>query len=135
MITSFDPQNLKHLRTVIDQALAAVATEHGIQIKLGSCTYSGPEAKFKLQLFTLNNGAVVDRPAEAFKSVAVYIGMKPEDLGREFRGLDGAAYRLTGYNSRCRKFPFLGKRLSDLKIYKLGENFVRRGLGYPLLDA
>ncbi len=128
MITSFDKVNLKHLRTVIDLALAPIAEEHGIQIRLGSCSFSDSTARAKLEFSVLKNGVVVDMYAEAFKRSAEFLGMKPEDLGREF--INGEAYRLVGYNSRCLKFPFLGVRLSDLKTYKLSENFVRRGLGY-----
>jgi hypothetical protein len=132
-ITNIDSAACRQIRTFLDQALASVATQLGIHIKVGHASYAidGKTANFKLELSTIGaDGVAVDRDAERFKSQAQWLGMKAEDLGRRFKNWDGKEYELTGYNPRASRFPFLGKEIRTGKTYKLTESTVKTGLGY-----
>lgn len=77
------------------------------------------------------NGKVHDRTAEDFKFYAHALGMKPEDLGREFTA-NGTRYRLDGYDGKKRKFAMVCTNLSNGKKYRFPVDGVMRALGYKV---
>jgi hypothetical protein len=117
MIKQFDRENLKALRTEINEALHAVAIKHKISIKAGNCSFQGPIATFKVELaVTSQDGEVVSREALYFKNNAVFVGLKAEDLGKEFP-YAGRTFKVVGMKTRGENI--LAQDISNKKMYKL----------------
>lgn len=128
----FDRDNLKALRKDLEEALKQVAEKHNIQIVVGNASFTSNDVNWKIQMLAKDDsGKVHDRLAEDFKFYANALGMKPEDLGKEFTvGRD--KYRLKGYNGKKRKFPIVAINLSNNKEYGLTLGGVKRALGYKV---
>jgi hypothetical protein len=125
MITKFDKINLSAIRADIDAALAEVAKKHGISLRAASAKYADSNFTMKVEGATLDeSGKASLREAEDFRRYASLIGLKNEDLGREFLTPKGKRYRLVGFRAKSRKFPMLCEDLSDGKLYCLPEKVV-----------
>ena len=110
-ITAFTRQNLKELRPEIESALAALATKHGISIKLGNASFLNETATFKLELATISSsGVVASKEARDFTRYAFMYGLKPEHLNQVFTDFDGETYTVRGLMSKSRKYPVLVER-------------------------
>lgn len=124
----FDAVVLTALRTEMNEALKGIAEKYGMTIDAGKATYGDSYATYKLDLALVKeDGTAMTREATAFKMYANILGLKPEDLGREF-GANGKRYRLTGYSTTKRKFPFVAECLTDGKEYGFTETFIKKAL-------
>lgn len=128
MVKTFDKVVLQKLRIDVNEALKSVAEKYNIVIEAGNASYAPENASFKLNLSVKDtDGEAVSKDGVYFKQYARLLGMKPEDLNREFE-VAGKHYRLKGYNPRKSKFPFSAECLSDGKLYGFGETLVKTKL-------
>lgn len=109
-INQLDRTNLQLLRQELDAAVAAVAERHGLQIKVGTCTYQPTNATFKLVVNTVSDGGVVQDQFRA--NWGKYAGM----LGLDASMLDqvvswgGKQYKIVGLNPNKGRCPVLAER-------------------------
>ncbi len=114
----FNKECLRALRPRIEEALEALGQEFNIQLSLGSATYRGSNATFKLELAEKTAGGEVQTKEMAdFKAYAWMYGLKPEHL-HETITYAGNEYTIVGLKQRSPKYPLLG-RAEDGKTYKL----------------
>lgn len=138
-ITAFDRNNLKTLRKDIDDALAAVATKHGIDLSIGTISFDQNKFTTRLTVTTKASAiapehgnslfeGVAAQDIEAFKRYAPMVGLEESDLTKEFTD-KGTRFAIVGYSPRSTKFPVLVKNLSNGAILKYTLRFVREAIG------
>ena len=124
-LRKFDAVTLNALRGEINKALEALGEKYGIAIDAGRATYYGPNATFKLELSTMqDDGAVMTKDATTFIQYAKILGLQVSDLGRVFE-LAGRKFKLIGYNTKKRKYPFITECLNDGKHYCFGDTLIQ----------
>jgi len=105
-VTQFDKQNLRAIRTAMDNALAQVAQQYGITINTGNARFSGNEVTFKVKANTVDGatGTAITKEARMFELVKQQEGIGHLSVGDTIT-LQGKDFILKGYNSRARKSP------------------------------
>jgi|GEM_PF-1314809 len=127
-----DREKVKALRDKMQEALDAfVGSDNGVVVKVGHASYTDSNVTFKVEVSEVVDGKAVTKEASAFKALASMYGLKPEDLGRRF-AFRGGQYEVCGLNAKAGKFPICGKRVSDGKGFKFGEQTVALALGHAL---
>jgi hypothetical protein len=129
-ITKFDRSNLAILQADIEAALKAVGEKHGVKIGAGSGKFSATNFSLKVECFVAGAGTGdddasvrLDKFAEAFKR---YQPLYFSDLTMEAVYQIGTAkYKIVGYNSRAREYPFLLKDQASGKVFKFPEDRVK----------
>jgi len=124
-IKSLGKTEISSLRDKIQSNLDSLGKIYGISFKLGTIRYDSNTFGVKV------SGALV-KPGESIDSVTFVskcrkYGLKPTDLGREFFS-NGERYNITGIKTANRKYPILGKRVSDGKKFKFSSVTVTMGL-------
>jgi len=94
-ITELNRPTLHRLRTELDAQLSSITIE-GVSIALGSCSYDGGQATFKLEIKV--DGAET-REQKALKMFAKLDGI---DLDKEH-----PRYKLVEFHSKKRQYPYI----------------------------
>ena len=129
-ITQFDKPTCKTIGMAMEQALQKVGEEFGVSIKRKSGSFTHTNFTIKIEASVVGqNGVVLSREANNFKSYCGMYNLKPSDLGRTFTSDDGTTYKVTGLSTRSDKYPILAESLKNGRVYKLPERMVQRGLG------
>lgn len=113
-MTTFNKAQLDTLRTAMQKALDDAGLDD-VTIKVGRCTYSGGEATYKVQV--LLDGA----EAEEQQTLRMYADMFKLDLNKTHT-VQGKTLKLSGYNSRARKTPYLVNEVGTNKTYRIAPN-------------
>jgi len=131
-ITSLNKTTLPVLRIAIEAALASVAGETGVSLKIGSCRFEGDGLSAMFQLHVVAPGAngegVTSLEEADFKRYASDFGLRASDLGREFTAPAGERYRVDGLKPNATKLPILATNIKTGKRYKFSVDGVVRGL-------
>lgn len=123
-ITEINRDVIRLLRPKIEAALAGIAKEHDLVIKLGAGNFMPTNLTLKLEIATkTEDGEVNSREVEDFKHNAFLYGLKAEDLGKEFT-FRGETYMITGLRRKAHKNPILVKRVHDGKVFVMPVEFV-----------
>lgn len=126
-ITTFNPTVCKLLDQRIKDALAPLAAEFGVQIKIGGGSYLGGSYKPKFEVAVIAaDGLAMTPEAEAFKQCAAMLGFKPDDLGRTFTS-GGRTMTIIGYRPRAHARPIIAST-ADGKTYVFPTDAVKRAL-------
>jgi hypothetical protein len=127
-ITRCNQDVVRMLRNEIQKALNKVASTHGVSVRLGSGSYTEQNVRFALEVATIGqDGEVNNREASDFKSMAHLYGLKPNDLGKTVE-LRGTKFEIVGLRTKSYRFPIMGKRLYDGKIFKLPAESIASAL-------
>lgn len=128
-IKNFDRTNIQALRPPIEDALKNLATKYGISVKLGNASFSPSSVTFKLELATISaDGLVCSKEVQDFKNYASMFGLKPDDLGKTFKDINGEVYTIVGAKLHSQKYPILVESASSGKRFKFPERRVQLGL-------
>lgn len=128
MIKEFNRQNLPILREKLDFALRGIASEFGIDITVGHCSYSPLNCTFKLELSTKNaEGTVNDKPRSEYLSAATLVRLDPAWIDQPVV-IEGVKYRIRGLNLN-RKHVVLLQNTANQKMYWFSAESVRLRMG------
>lgn len=110
---------LRAINADLSQALVAIAEKHGVQIKVGSGSFTSDNATVKVEIAAIaSDGTAKTKEATDFERYATSYGLKPEDLGKTF-SYGGKEYTLVGAKPRSTKYPLLAKDNRSGKTFKL----------------
>jgi len=124
-VKKFDRPTVKALRNDLDQALAQVAQQYGIEISTGNISFSGDNCSIKVTAAVIgNDGMVMSKEATDFAHYAQF-KLPGVSLGDQFR-YGGYTYTITGWKSRATKNPILADR--DGRTYRVPVDIVKPGL-------
>lgn len=117
----------------VEAAVAAIFEKHGFEAPKSKTTY-GDHYAVKLTATPLSegeNGINLNSPeAQGYLVEANYDDtLDPDALGREIV-VNGETFIFEGYVSRRPKYPFVARRVSDGKSYKLTDS-IRPQLRVP----
>jgi len=114
-------EKLEEVLSLVEDDLKAL----GLTAVIGRhASYTHANATFKVEVSELGqDGQAQTKEVEAFKQGAVLYGLKPEDLGRKFRGATGT-FEICGLSPKSRKYPILAKDHRG-KVYKFAPTSVK----------
>lgn len=113
-MTTFNKAQLKALRTAMQKALDEAGLD-GMTIEVGNCSYSGGEATYKVKV--LLDGAETQEQQD-LQFYAKTFGL---DLNKTHT-VQGKTLKLSGYNSRARKTPYLANEVGTDKTYRISPD-------------
>lgn len=113
-MATFTKPQLKALREAMQKALDEANIE-GISITVGKCLYSDGEATYKVKV--LLDGA----ETEEQQTLKMYADMFGLDLNKTHT-VQGKTIKLSGYNSRARKTPYLANEVGTDKTYRISTD-------------
>lgn len=126
-IKKFDREFLKQVRPEIEAALKQLGEKYGLKITAGNASFSDVLTTFKIELAVVGqDGTAASHEAQAFIAHSPLLGLKKEDLGREFK-YGSRTFKLVGYAPRKRKAPMIVE--ADGKKYGLPIEAVKACLG------
>lgn len=119
MINEINRANLTDLKAAIIAALSGVEASYGVKFNFVGGNFTPTDAKLKLQVaIKTASGEVQTSELSALKTFATSIGL-PEDILSRTITLNGSAYHVVGYKSRCR-----GRNNMQIKRVRDGKGFV-----------
>ena len=121
-IEKFSKDELKIIRTEIDNALLGVGEKYGIKFRLGNISFSESEFNGKLNATLLNK--VEENKEEKFKRECKYIGLNESDFGKEFE-MVGKSYVVCDIDLSKRKYPLIALCKQDGRKYKVAVSMFR----------
>ncbi len=84
-----DRKMVQAIADAISEACQPIGEKYGVSITFERGSIGADNATVKFEIATISpNGEVLSQEAVAFKQLARYIGMSPDDLGREFKDRD-----------------------------------------------
>lgn len=111
----------------LEVILKGFASRHGLTYTKDSrITYSEDGMWFKAKFV---EGSNVDINKKNYMENCGHYGLTVNDYGKEFTGLSGDVMRISGINTRARKYPVNAKRVSDGKGFKFNAEYVLERLG------
>lgn len=136
-ITNIDKKTLVSLREPIEAALAELAAKTGLKFTVGSGSYGGANAHFKLEIAVDDPEVQVAKERDIWNRNCRFIGidyadqensgLRPEDFGTEFTA-GGTLYRTTGIALTRSKYPI---KVDVLSGPKKGKNLLLTELVVP----
>jgi hypothetical protein len=92
---------LQPIRAAMDVALAQIAKDHGLQsLKAGRCGYDPASGNFTFKVEGID-GDGISTEAARYNLLRKARSLPP--LGTEFKGRDGATYKIVGLNTTATK--------------------------------
>lgn len=125
-----DKDRALQIRQQIIEDLSAMCDERGLSLSVkGAAKYGDTYVILNLQLAEVGaDGVAKSVEAENFAMFATLDDVPKSALGRTFV-INGAEFRLMGYNHRATKSPYLATRLSDGARFKFTPAAIRREFG------
>jgi hypothetical protein len=116
------------LREALFTALRPFGLEQKISVSLGNASFSSSSVEFKVNLNEVAaDGLVLSREAVAFQEQAPRYGLMSSDLGQTFHSR-GKSFRITGLNTRAKRYPINAEDISTGKRFKFASETVVRSL-------
>lgn len=119
-LTKLDQNDVRAVSKECEDALKAVATRYGLNLKVGTRRYTDKEVRFRVGLSVAevsSTGETLTPEAMAFKKNAYAFGLDANMLGKEFKTFMGT-YRVIGLKTSSRKYPILARNVRNGKTYK-----------------
>lgn len=127
-IKRLDKPELSMIRARLEKGLETFGKEVGLQFRVGRMTstdYKYGKINVTMSLIDESTGKALSKEAEDFKRYASRYGLAPGDLNRCFTTYGKSVYELVGCVPRRPKYPLLGKRVGDGKMFKFHPNSIR----------
>jgi hypothetical protein len=134
-ITEFTRANVRSLMDEVEEVLKPLAEKHGLVLDRKGKSFYRDSVPAMFQFLVRvedEDGNALDSKAQEFKKNATRVGLKADDLGREFQSR-GETFKVTGLNLRARKYPVLAENVRTGKVYKFHQDTVKRGFDRVIL--
>lgn len=127
-INSITKQTIKsQFRPCLKKALEHAAKELGVDIDVGSASYSATSCTFKVSLNLIKDG-VIQRPERSnYETYAAMSGLPSDGLDKEIL-LDGERYTVEGLKTNARKRPVIISRVRDRQSFVIDVATAKRCL-------
>jgi len=132
VIEEFNPDNLKVIRAILDEAFRQIFVKTGAKMTIGGITYTKESFSAKLQAVCVDpegvnaNKSVTEiKYANDFKDNCWRYNMNMGDLNK-FKNIGGTVYKLIGCSTKSSKYPLCIKQ-PDGKIIRCNEKYWKNG--------
>ena len=117
-------------REISEEALEVLQDHFGdrVVVKREGGQYGSTHCTIKFQFAKVTEEGAMTAERKAFENYAARHGLDPDDFGREFRTYRGGTYRITGLNTRARKYPIQAEHVGTGKMYKFPAQQVKDAL-------
>ncbi len=112
-ITNMDRAACKTIRTEVDPAITAVASQLGLTAKVGNMSYNPSDGTVSVKI----EFALPDAERRAFVSSCGIYGLTASQYGATFTS-QGREFRLVGFNNRSPKYPIAAVSTKDGRMFK-----------------
>lgn len=128
-VTQIDRATLRTLQTEIDAALARIAAEHGLDIRVASGSFTSTSATLKVVVATKGEQGEVKTPEASYlEAMGRYLGLAGVTPGTKVI-MQGEEFEVTGFNRKAPKAPVGLRRTRDGKAFKTTVAQVTAALG------
>ena len=118
-IKEFKPKNLDVIRVKMNEALASIKEELGVEISIGGFRYAPTESSVKLTLLCLGDSTAEEvktaKEREVFNTNCATLGLKESDFNKKFRDSRGDVYSIIGVALKSRKYTIKVINVKDKK--------------------
>ena len=114
---------LKEVRKDIEAALKAVEAKHGLNLDLGSMTFTENSFTTKLSASVVSADGIDQGKKTEWERNAPMFGLDKDLFGKTF-SMNGNQYEITEIKPRSRKYPVIGKDLKTGKSFKFAADTV-----------
>lgn len=125
-IEQIDRAALKEIDNALLPAVKMAAEELGLEVEIKGGSYD-PTVGTASRKVEFSLGGAAERE---FARYAPIFGLKAEDYGKEFTSR-GTTYRLVELSTRRPKFPAVGERTKDGKLFKFTEQVLKQVRDLP----
>ncbi len=120
-------EQVRDLRTALLEEFEKVSINVGFKLSLGSYSFGGNIATFKLECAALNDDGEAETKQEAdFRLCSERFGVPANALGKFFT-FRGRSYKIVGMKPRSYKRPFLATDALD-KTFKFPPEIIKQVL-------
>jgi len=122
-------ETLRTLRREIDEALRPIAKQYNISLACGNGAYGGANGHLKVEVAIKSaDGSVLNKEAQAFKTLAPQYGLQASDLGTNFTSR-GKTFKIVGLKPQSYKYPILAEEVTGLhRTFKFPSEHVKAKL-------
>lgn len=127
-IATFDKKTLKMFRADMNKVFAKYEKESGVKVELKNISFSEDSATAKIAMTVKGGVSAADKKLIAdFEYLGIFdkLSVKIGDSVRMPNGWEGT---VLGANTRAHKYPYLVKRKSDGKTYKIPTDAMERAV-------
>ena len=118
---------VRNLRENLQEHLDELNEQLGYKLTLGSCSYGGNIATFKLECAALNDdGGSETKQQQDFRLNADRFGVPANALGYSF-SFRGKTYKIVGMKPRSYKWPFLAEDANG-RVFKFPPEIIKSSL-------
>ena len=112
--------NIGQIRADIEAAMKAIYAKHGIDVVVGNIRYNDSSFRCKLEGNVRGaNGTVATPKAAALGKIAKITLGSAFDETKTYHSPSLGRVKVTGYNEKAFKYPFVVKQLSTGKQFKI----------------
>lgn len=137
MVTSFDKQNLKSVRAILQKAFDKIKEEHGIVLSCGTIRFDSTSFRTRLEAHVSGKGTkTLPSKYDSLEDVAISHGydkrvISNDDVNKEFKlnTWSKETYVILGGQIRAYKFGVLAKDKTTGKEFKFRVQDVAHALG------
>lgn len=135
MYKAFDAARATEVQKQSLDALREKLSKSGFYVELGKVRHNPLTAKLVFTVGVLDDkGQRVSKEREELLANAEKFGVKVADVGRKFGGKTGDKFELVGLKMSRKKNPFVARRTTDGKLFKLSQKRVVKGLYPPKVE-
>jgi hypothetical protein len=127
-ITQFQDSNLRALRADINAALKQISEKHGIDMSIGTMSYSLYKTTCRITMETKKEVSASSTPSVNADAVYLSLFDLPADAFERQFSIQGTVFKLVGLKPNRPKNPCLIERVKDGKKFKCGENILKNAL-------
>ena len=102
-------------RVDFNEAVKGLKDKYNITLTTGTIRYT--PSSFSMPVKGLISDWDISGEEAEFKRLCNMFGKKPEDYGKTFTS-NGKVLKLVGFNTRARKYPFVGEEVGTGRRYK-----------------
>lgn len=114
-----DRSEAMHIHEEVKLAVQQIARARGLEVQIGSGTFSATEFKLGKVTFTTTDAARVN-----WQRACAVVGLSAGDFGQSFY-FQAKTYRIDGINLKAQKYPVIVFCVTDQKVYKFSASIVR----------
>jgi len=120
--------NIAQIRAELEAAMKAIYAKHGVDVTVGRISYNDASFRCKIEGNVRGAGATasVTPKAAALGKVAALLLGKDFSETKTYKNASLGLVKVTGYNSKAFKYPFIITQVATGKSYRVTQETVKQ---------
>ena len=111
--------NIAQIRADVEAALKTIYAKHGVDVTVGNIRFNAESFRCKIEGNVRGAAGTVATPKAAALPRAAWMLGDEFNETKTYQSPSLGRVKVTGYNAKAHKYPFIVKRLSTGQFYKL----------------